>query len=743
MKVSGLFDASNVSSEGCIDISGLRCGSDVWFHSVNIKCFTSTVKLTGENSTCTPNAEPGVWDHPESNGITDLNQGTSLNLELSHINGSLYISSLDDAPTEIYGCLDLRANITGQVALIGVKLTCKQDTDAIRLSQSQIGDSVFLQQSTIEGRIDLRSRINGQLNLSECNISGDRALTTCDGHIKTSLFISTCTFNGLVDLRNTNIEGHFDIKNTVFSNSDSTGDHAPAVLMNCLHVLGPTRLTNLSITGKLELNFADFKGLFRGSSIVCNGISARHSAIRSDCNFWGVKTNKPQKLEETATSDFEFMAVGGHLHFDKCSFDDTVALRSATVGGDLELSESNLKKNLDGSGIEVGGKAIISDHINGEVDLQQSIIQELQLTIKEDKLFDRPKFICARNATVQIVRITTRLPDPQNRYQNYFPPFFDFEGTHVAQFIVSDDTSQPTTIPISGRDKTRLALTCLSLLLAVIHAGYFGHFAAFFFISILYGIFYTAHWKEKGDRNCEAILQFLELTFPFSMGFYMALERLMREKGNVYVADEIYIKRRRRESEVPREIPRRWQFDVKSTPVVEVKSRPRFFGRCWYQFLEYMTGYGVRTSRMVFLFILSWILTASIFVNPRSVERPLVFVQTRSDNVVNGQFPHRPSELNPARSNPWPADGGHVDYTDGEEFDWGIQNAFFVAMRVQLPLISTEAENDWSPATRNLFGKSWLPTFANIAAVLRIVNLVLVSMIIAGLTGHVISRQAR
>jgi hypothetical protein len=143
------------------------------------------------------------------------------------------------------------------------------------------------------------------------------------------------------------------------------------------------------------------------------------------------------------------------------------------------------------------------------------------------------------------------------------------------------------------------------------------------------------------------------------------------------------------------------------------------------------------------MFILSWILATSLFLNPKSVERPLVFVQTRADNLVNGHFPHSPSDLLPARPNPWPADGGHVDFADDKGFDWGIENALFMAMRVQFPLISTEAENDWSPATRDLFGRSSLPTYANVAAVLRVVNLVLLSMIIAGLTGHVISRQSR
>ncbi|MCW5756481.1 MAG: hypothetical protein KIT54_04510 [Phycisphaeraceae bacterium] len=83
-----------------------------------------------------------------------------------------------------------------------------------------------------------------------------------------------------------------------------------------------------------------------------------------------------------------------------------------------------------------------------------------------------------------------------------------------------------------------------------------------------------------------------------------------------------------------------------------------------------------------------------------------------------------------------------------EEDRWGPQKAFFMAMRVQVPPVELFVDAEWKPADRPMFARGADKggiglTYENYAAVMRILNLVLVPVIIAGVTGLLKPREAR
>jgi hypothetical protein len=93
-----------------------------------------------------------------------------------------------------------------------------------------------------------------------------------------------------------------------------------------------------------------------------------------------------------------------------------------------------------------------------------------------------------------------------------------------------------------------------------------------------------------------------------------------------------------------------------------------------------------------------------------------------------------------ATDNPWPDDGG---IPTREE--WSERRAFFMAMRVQIPLLGMIAENDWEPSSRGILvgywphtGKPmelWL-TYEEFASSMMVANFIILPLIIAGATGY-------
>jgi len=233
-------------------------------------------------------------------------------------------------------------------------------------------------------------------------------------------------------------------------------------------------------------------------------------------------------------------------------------------------------------------------------------------------------------------------------------------------------------------------------------------------------------------------LDHLDETYPFSRGYYILVERRNREAGDDATADEVFLLRRRRERKGPREpadLPPR----MRAAGLIEDWAAAGFATRVWLWFLDFLMGYGVRPGRLVHLFVLLGLLNTAVFLSDESVERPVAFVQHREDSPQWGATNREPSGGDDPKKrmpkNPWPSDGGMPDEVDGDR--WGTGHAAFMALRVQVPVLTLVTENDWSPATRpmRVGGREWL-SYADYASIMMVVNLVLIPLIVAGLTGH-------
>ena len=234
-----------------------------------------------------------------------------------------------------------------------------------------------------------------------------------------------------------------------------------------------------------------------------------------------------------------------------------------------------------------------------------------------------------------------------------------------------------------------------------------------------------------GRRDANQLLSLLTMTYPFSRGFYLAVEQWLRSKGDDVTANEAFHMRRRRESGEPQT---GWPIKVPEELPKETWEGPNTGLRIWYWLVDFAAGYGVRTGRLVHLYLLLFFINIGVFLNTRSIERPLAFTQASmkhnaaqkdiDDDMANGEAGKK-EERKDAQY--WPAEGGRP--LDGE---WGFVNACFMAARVQVPVLAMLAENDWEPSSRKMF---WQMTYEEYASLMMFVNLILLPLIIAGLSG--------
>ncbi|MGD1917046.1 MAG: hypothetical protein ACFCBV_12785, partial [Phycisphaerales bacterium] len=244
------------------------------------------------------------------------------------------------------------------------------------------------------------------------------------------------------------------------------------------------------------------------------------------------------------------------------------------------------------------------------------------------------------------------------------------------------------------------------------------------------GLVHHGNVLARRRRPNRPVLDFLDAT-RFSAAFHIDAERWARAQGDDQRADEIFLKRRRGETRL------RTGKDQRPGEASD-KTPPRTqhpFVWFWREIvLDFLFGYGVRPARIINVFCLLWLLNWAVFLPDAAVERPLSF---ETQAVEAGSAPN---PANPA----WPGDGG----TPGNRDHWGPQRAFFMAMRVQVPPVELFLDAEWKPADRAMFGggvegKGIALTYENYAAIMRILNLILVPVIIAGATGLLKPREAQ
>ena len=192
------------------------------------------------------------------------------------------------------------------------------------------------------------------------------------------------------------------------------------------------------------------------------------------------------------------------------------------------------------------------------------------------------------------------------------------------------------------------------------------------------------------------------------------VEQRLRSKGNDELADEVFLMRRKAERK---------------------QQKNESGGLClWSGFLDFIMGYGVRMHRILVIYVLMGILNWVVFLDKNSVERPIVFVQNRTDGAAWGNADEELGS-DTGKKNVWPSDGGRAVGPN----EWDAKHAFFVALRLQIPIIQLVTENDWTPATRPMENPLFRWTgisYADFASVTMVLNLLLIPLLVTGLTGY-------
>lgn len=208
----------------------------------------------------------------------------------------------------------------------------------------------------------------------------------------------------------------------------------------------------------------------------------------------------------------------------------------------------------------------------------------------------------------------------------------------------------------------------------------------------------------------------------FSPAFYIAVEKWLHSRGDDRTADNLFLGRRRREMEdriVDPDQPGMTRGPEQSLAM-------KLWRNC---VLDFLLGYGVRPMRAVHLFFLLLAISWGVFLQPKSVERPVSFPAPASNkSIAQGRVERDP------------VSGDNPYYTFGLEpgpAQWDAGQAFFMALRVHVPILELAAESDWQPSDEYMYEESWGQTieYENYAAAMQVVNLILIPLLVAGATG--------
>ena len=231
--------------------------------------------------------------------------------------------------------------------------------------------------------------------------------------------------------------------------------------------------------------------------------------------------------------------------------------------------------------------------------------------------------------------------------------------------------------------------------------------------------------EAKRDSRLLCFLKRIE----FSRGFFSDVEQNYRSRGYQEAADEVFITRRKQEVQLAGGVvqalgnPKKWTWFQRLLAFVG-NFHP------WRNFVDLIVGYGIRYRRPIHIFLLLWLINTAIFTDHSSIERPLTFVQLRSDlRVENERI--QSLALDDASITPWDDRSGKPQSTE-----WSTSDGFFMATRIQFPFVNLIAENDWEASSEPM---PLLPIdlkYENYASLCMLANLILLPTIIAGMTGY-------
>lgn len=689
---------------------------------------------------------------------------TALDMDAATVGGSLLFGN----GTLVTGSLDLRASIVGQLNFDGATIIAAANEKAISVDAATVGGPMFLHGgTTIVGHVSLfQSKLAAGLFSTdevtrdtfdrpggpgknhrisrECLIVGNLFLEHTQS--EQSVRLHGLSVLGMIHARHLRVAGDLQLCGGVAGTMDEASHkkaHTWIVLTTravLLHHLG-SRWSAVPSTHESNVATAIFLSGAAAFRMLAKRIA---STDQHGWQAWELKStpkepNQPGKNPDGPAINLELADIQGHLWIRGQRVLGTVNAELAHVKGDASFDRSLIEGDLVLRDAKVDGKLFAQPAAEGEpaplvrgkIDASSGSFETVVICLGDaDKQADGlAKWYLFDSATVGSFFVFGHLGAKGRKLFSMHRLVFQdlrldkLDGSGFKWFLEGD--------------KARLVLT-VGLAALVLGALGLGAWApgSLYVLGFLIGflVFAAFVWagsiKARRSGPSRPLLDFLHRS-RFSAAFHIDAEHWARAGGDEVLADGIFLERRRRELK-----ERRPGADEHGEPA-EWGDDPGFhwFTKLWRRcVLDFMFGYRVRTARAIHLFIFLWMLNWAVFLPPTAVERPLGF-GVDAQEAWSDASPEYPV---------WPGDGG----MPREEDRWGAQRAFFMALRVQVPFVDLFIDAEWKPADRPLFSKGadegdWVLTYENYAAIMRIINLILVPVIIAGATGLLKPREAQ
>ena len=699
----------------------------------------------------------------------------AVNMDSATVGCSIFFRS----GTRITGSIDLRARVTGPVEFINAVVDAGGAANAIAFESADIGGTCFLREKTLViGSVNfLKTRLRGGLACSDifdqttfdrpgsnggttpfqclC-ITGGINLEYAD--VSGPITIHGASVLGQIKARHLTVHGDFHICGGVVGAIDSVSREALGTFINTYRTLHTAHLQSLA-----AVSAADTTGMKEQEAV-----NLALAALKDQLN---TIFSSSQDIETTATSakgwqlwdtastpadtkqtalDLELADIHGHVWIKGTRVLGTVRLddaeivgeanfEKAMIHGDLSLRSTNVSGCIQTSGLSF---ASADGKPAGTLDAREAHAAEIHLNMETRLPAAPPSRVLLDRADFGTLRVEGTVQDSKGNEPLY---------VHRTMFrdLVTDgfnaDGLEPDP-PVRMEHCVALAVLVGAIVLACAYAYDDDGWRWMIFVQLAVigsGIIF---WLIDDLRRSEAppaspVLDFLACT-RFSPVFYVTVERSAREAGMEPLADEVYLRRRRRELKDPP------YTDAEHT-VSGIRDRTTSHSaatRVWRRVvLDSLFGYGVRTVRVGTLYVLLWLLNWAVFLPAFSVERPLSFeVAAETDSAAaQGSLAERQMQARAVGTpNLWPGEGGRP----GPEDHWGAQRAFFMALRLQIPLVDLFVDKPWKPADRAMFAGGektggWHLTYENYAAAMRAINLILLPVVIAGAAGFLKPRD--
>lgn len=698
--------------------------------------------------------------------VADRNT-TAVNMQWADVTGRVHFLN----GTKITGQINLRAKVGGDVLFDAATVVAEQNTLATDMKHADVAGTVcFTNGTKVMGSVSLREAVIRKSIYSSHRVDtverdDSFALPTLSGGsyhqreflVSDSLDLSYATVYGAIYCYHAVIAGRIHASHmTVHGDLDFCGCE-----------IAKTNSTLMSFResdGEREEFIRQYRTAT--SSEARKAIAGR---LAKDWGRWREDDIDTGMLfKDTSAIELKMASVHGRLWMRSSRIHGHVDLEDTKIDGEALFEETTVAGNLLLRSAEVVGRVFADEKFRndltsypkvlGHVDLSFSRLSQVDIRYSDDVDHKtRPSYVNLTGAAVGSLHLrgNSRLEQTENRRGVLITNGLTFKDLEVDPHVYPD--FKPPAVKDLLRTVLWGCLWCLAMGLAVRDSSLL---LPMFMVAYWMTSFYTLVVKQHTQRPKYPILDMLDQTYPFSRSFYIAVENWFRSSGDSALGDEVFLMRRRRETSRPFAVPAVLKKPAEDDPALTEKwGRPGRVSRMWSALIDFAAGFGVRWTRLVHAWILLFLINWGMFLNPESVEHPLAYIQpgfvSSGDAAFRGPRPAVADEslavtlagttgeiLDGSRAKKthpfWPTDGG-TPGEDPEDGPWTTFNAFFMALRVQVPVLSLVAENDWEPSSRRLpFGGV---TYEELASLMIVLNFIIVPLVVAGLTQQFRSRD--